>query len=98
MIVFCNLRLDERKRRKDFILERGLLDVKKQQDRDNQRSEEERKLYQQARVFLRYHSTEEHETLISGLCAEQKIRQYISDLQVSCLLCVACFFPTAKAV
>lgn len=74
--------MDERKRRKDFILERGLLDVRKQQEKDNQRSEEERRLYRQARVFLRYHSTEEHEALISGLCAEEKIRQYISYLQV----------------
>lgn len=74
-------RLDERKRRKDFILGRGLLDVKRQEELENQRSEEERKLYQQARVFLRYHSTEEHEALLVGLCAEQRIRQRISELQ-----------------
>ncbi|KAH7294687.1 hypothetical protein KP509_27G013600 [Ceratopteris richardii] len=76
-------RLDERKRRKDFILERGLLDVKRQQELDTKRSEEERKLYQQARVFLRYHTNEEHEALLSGLCAEQRIRHYISELQES---------------
>lgn len=74
-------RLDERKRRKDFILERGLLDAKRQQELDNLRSEEERKLYLQARVFLRYHSSEEHEMLLAGLCAEQKIRQHITELQ-----------------
>ncbi|KAI5074392.1 hypothetical protein GOP47_0010353 [Adiantum capillus-veneris] len=74
-------RLDERKRRKDFILERGLLDVKRQQELDNQRSDEERKLYQQARVFLRYHTSEEHEALLAGLCTEQRTRQYISELQ-----------------
>ncbi|MCO5606676.1 hypothetical protein L7F22_060865 [Adiantum nelumboides] len=75
--------LDERKRRKDFILERGLLDVKRQQELDNQRSDEERKLYQQARVFLRYHTTEEHEALLAGLCAEQRTRQHVSELQES---------------
>eukprot|EP00250_Pteridium_aquilinum_P011395 c20036_g1_i2 orf=371-1651(-) len=74
-------RLDERKRRKDFILERGLLDAKRQQELENQRCEEERKLYQQARVFLRYHSSEEHDALLEGLWAEQKTRQQISDLQ-----------------
>lgn len=74
-------RLDERKRRKEFILERGLLDVKRQQELDNKRSKEERELYQQARVFLRYQSREEHEALLAGLNTERKIRQHISDLQ-----------------
>jgi transcriptional adapter 2-alpha len=75
-------RLDERKRRKEFILQRGLLDVKRQQEMDSRRSKEERELYQEARVFLRYHSTEEHEALLGGLNAEREIRQQIAELQV----------------
>ena len=80
-LIFC-YRLDERKRRKEFILERGLLDVKRQQEMDNRRSKEERELYQEARVFLRYHSMEEHEALLGGLNTERKIRQHIAELQV----------------
>eukprot|EP00245_Coleochaete_scutata_P012829 TRINITY_DN5033_c0_g2_i1.p1 TRINITY_DN5033_c0_g2~~TRINITY_DN5033_c0_g2_i1.p1 ORF type:complete len:491 (-),score=107.39 TRINITY_DN5033_c0_g2_i1:517-1917(-) len=70
-------RLEERKRRKEFILERGLLGVKKQQARNK----EERELFQRARVFARYHSAEEHEALLTGLNAERKIRQRINELQ-----------------
>ena len=79
---FSGTRLDERKRRKEFILERGLLDVKRQQEMDSRRSKEERELYQEARVFLRYHSTDEHEALLGGLNTERKIRQQIAELQV----------------
>ncbi|KAH6555775.1 hypothetical protein KP509_1Z229000 [Ceratopteris richardii] len=34
-------------------------------------------------MFLRYHTNEEHEALLSGLCVEQRIRHYISELQES---------------
>lgn len=74
-------RLDERKRRKEFILERGLLDVNRQQALDKKRSKEERELYQRTRIFMRYHSSEEHEALLEGLNAERRIRQRIADLQ-----------------
>lgn len=76
------LRLDERKRRKDFILERGLLNIKRQQALDRKRTKEERELYNRSRVFMRYHSAEEHEALLNGLIAERKLRQRIEELQV----------------
>lgn len=74
-------RLDERKRRKDFILERGLLNIKRQQALDRKRTKEERELYNRSRVFMRYHSAEEHEALLNGLIAERKLRQRIEELQ-----------------
>ncbi|KAJ7514548.1 hypothetical protein O6H91_23G049200 [Diphasiastrum complanatum] len=74
-------RIDERKRRRDFILERGLLNLKQQQAQDRKRSKEERELFQRSRIFLRYHSTEDHEALLAGLDAERKIRQRIEELQ-----------------
>jgi transcriptional adapter 2-alpha len=75
-------RLDERKRRKEFILERGLLNLKRQQALDRKRTKEERELYNRCRVFMRYHSMEEHEALLNGLIAERKLRQRIEELQV----------------
>ncbi|XP_024363193.1 transcriptional adapter ADA2 isoform X3 [Physcomitrium patens] len=74
-------RLDERKRRKNFILERGLLNIKRQQVLDRKRSKEERELYNRSRVFMRYHSAEEHEALLNGLISERKLRQRIEELQ-----------------
>ncbi|GBG73232.1 hypothetical protein CBR_g12949 [Chara braunii] len=78
--VYCK-RLDERKWRKEFILERKLLNIKKQQALDRKRSKEERELWQRARVFARFHSQEEHEALLNGLTAERRIRQRIEELQ-----------------
>lgn len=76
------VRLDERKRRKEFILSRGLLNVKRQQALDRKRSKEEREVYSRARVFMRYHSQEEHEQLIEGFVRERKLRKKIEELQV----------------
>jgi len=82
MQFLLSFRLDERKRRKDFILERGLLNVKRQQALDRKSSKEEKELYNRCRVFMRYHTMEEHEALVNGLIAERKLRQRIEELQV----------------
>ncbi|KAL3699063.1 hypothetical protein R1sor_017085 [Riccia sorocarpa] len=74
-------RLAERRRRKDFIIDRGLINSKKQAALEKKRSKEEKELYLRTRVFLRYHTSEEHDELLAGLGAERKIRQRIEGLQ-----------------
>ncbi|KAL2623003.1 hypothetical protein R1flu_003208 [Riccia fluitans] len=74
-------RLVERRRRKDFIIDRGLINSKKQAALDKKRSKEEKELYLRTRVFLRYHTSEEHEELLAGLAAERNIRQRMEELQ-----------------
>lgn len=71
-------RLGERKRRKDFILERDLLHSR---PLDKMLSKEEKELYQRCRVFMRFHSQEEHNALLDGLNMERKLRQRIQELQ-----------------
>ncbi|CAN6484971.1 unnamed protein product [Victoria cruziana] len=71
-------RLDERKRRKDFILERNLL-YPNLLEKDL--SDEDKEIYQRCKVFMRFHSQEEHDALIHGLMLERKIRQKIQELQ-----------------
>lgn len=71
-------RLDERKRRKDFILERDLLHSR---PLEKMLSKEEKELYQRCRVFMRFHSQEEHNALLDGLNMERKLRQRIQELQ-----------------
>eukprot|EP01018_Ginkgo_biloba_P003732 Gb_13536 [translate_table: standard] len=78
MLHIYLFRLDERKRRKDFILERDLLHSK---PLDKTLSKEERELYQRCRVFMRFHSQEEHNALLDGLNMERKLRQRIEELQ-----------------
>lgn len=71
-------RLNERKRRKDFILERDLLYSR---PLDKMLSKEEKELYQRCRVFMRYHSQEEHNALLDGLNLQRRLRQRIEELQ-----------------
>ncbi|CAN6477788.1 unnamed protein product [Victoria cruziana] len=71
-------RLDERKRRKDFILERNLLYPN---PLEKELTNEDKELYQRCKVFMRFHSQEEHDALIQGLILERRIRQRIQELQ-----------------
>ncbi|KAM7492414.1 hypothetical protein LguiA_035335 [Lonicera macranthoides] len=71
-------RLDERKRRKDFILERNLLYPDPFQ---KDLSPEEREICQRYRVFMRFHSKEEHEELLKSVIEEHRILKRIQDLQ-----------------
>ncbi|CBI28437.3 unnamed protein product, partial [Vitis vinifera] len=71
-------RLDERKRRKDFILERNLLYP---DPFEKNLSPEERDVNQRFKVFMRFHSKEEHEELLRVVLEEHWIQKRIQDLQ-----------------
>ncbi|KAI8006627.1 Transcriptional adapter ADA2 [Camellia lanceoleosa] len=71
-------RLDERKRRKDFVLERNLLYP---DPFEKNLSPEEREICQRYRVFMRFHSKEVHEELLTSIIEEHRIMKIIQDLQ-----------------
>ncbi|XP_042520592.1 transcriptional adapter ADA2-like isoform X2 [Macadamia integrifolia] len=71
-------RLDERKRRKDFILERNLLYPN---PLEKELSLEEREMYERYKVFMRFHSKEKHEELIRTIIEEHRTQKRIQDLQ-----------------
>ncbi|KAJ8748625.1 hypothetical protein K2173_007615 [Erythroxylum novogranatense] len=71
-------RLDERKRRKDFILERNLL---YSDPFEKDLSAEEKEIYQRYKVFMRFHSREDHEELMKSVIEELRIAKRIKDLQ-----------------
>uniref|UniRef100_A0A6A7G625 Transcriptional adapter ADA2 isoform X1 n=1 Tax=Hirondellea gigas TaxID=1518452 RepID=A0A6A7G625_9CRUS len=74
-----NLKLDERQRRKDFVIERGLLNAL---SRDKKKlNQKQKEIYRNMQVFARFHSPVEHETLLRGLYNEYRIRKRISQLQ-----------------
>ena len=54
MLEIYNKRLAERQRRKQFIVERGLLNVKRQQNLDRKRTPQEREIHGAVRVFARF--------------------------------------------
>lgn len=79
-IIFAG-RLDERKRRKEFILERNLL---YQSPFEKSLTPEERALCRHYDVFMRFHSKEEHEDLLQTIVAEHRTLKRIKELQVFC--------------
>ncbi|XP_058787205.1 transcriptional adapter ADA2 isoform X2 [Vicia villosa] len=71
-------RLDERKRRKNFILDRNLLCP---DPFEKSLSPEELKICQKYKVFMRFHSKEEHEELLKTIIEEHRLVKRIQDLQ-----------------
>ncbi|XP_057542670.1 transcriptional adapter ADA2-like [Amaranthus tricolor] len=71
-------RLDERKRRKDFVLERNLLYP---DPFERNLTPEEKEICQRLRVFMRFHSKQEHEQLQRTVIEQHRIRKRIQDLQ-----------------
>ncbi|PIA58229.1 hypothetical protein AQUCO_00500284v1 [Aquilegia coerulea] len=78
MLHIYNRRLDERKRRKDFVLERNLLYP---DPLAKDLSPQEKELYGHYNVYMRFHSKEEHEELLKTVMREHRIRKRIEELQ-----------------
>jgi transcriptional adapter 2-alpha len=72
-------RLDERKRRKDFILERNLLQPS---PFEKDLTAEERALCRRYDPFMRFHSKEEHEELLQVVVEEHRMLKRIEELKV----------------
>lgn len=81
VIEIYNAKLDERERRKRFVIERGLLDYKRHQQSERRRPKDERELIAQMRPFARYQTPKEHEDFISGLITAMRLRKQILLLQ-----------------
>ncbi|KAL0915502.1 hypothetical protein M5K25_015925 [Dendrobium thyrsiflorum] len=71
-------RLEERRRRKDFILERNLLYP---HPLEKELANEDREVFHRYKVFMRFLSQEEHDALVSSVIEERRIRRRIQELQ-----------------
>ncbi|KAK8467657.1 hypothetical protein PHAVU_007G120612 [Phaseolus vulgaris] len=71
-------RLDERKRRKHFILERELLYP---DPFEKSLLPEELQICQHYKVFMRFHSKEEHQDFLKNIIEEHRLVKRIQDLQ-----------------
>lgn len=81
VIELYNARLDERIRRKKFVIERGLLDLKKVQKFERKKSKEEREIINQMKIFARFNTKEDHERLVESMMKERLIRETIQQLK-----------------
>ena len=81
MIRIYNTKLNERDQRKRFVIDRGLVDFKKQQALEKKMSKEERELVGRLKIFARFHSAEEHDALIDSILKARKLRNQIELYQ-----------------
>jgi len=77
VIELYNARLDERIRRKKFVIDRGLLDLKRTQKKERKRSQEERDIINSMKIFARFNSEEEHQNIVNNLIKERLLREAI---------------------
>jgi hypothetical protein len=81
ILEIYNSKLDERERRKSFVIERGLLEYKRLLAVERRRPKEEREVYDAFRPFARFMTPTEHEDLVRGVILENRLRKRISQLQ-----------------
>lgn len=74
-------RLQERIRRKDFAIERGLVDFKKVQAAERKMSREDREIHFKLRPFARFISQEQFEELVQNAIREKNLRNRIEQLK-----------------
>lgn len=82
VIQIYNSRLDERERRKQFVVSRKLLDYRKNQVADAKLPRDERDLLRRLRLFERLHTPEEHQQFVEGILKAKRLRKEIAKLQM----------------
>lgn len=82
ILKLYNSKLDERIRRKKFVIENGLLDVKKQQQIERKRPKEEREIYAQMKPFMRFCEGKEFNETVEGLIKERALNQKLEELKL----------------
>jgi len=81
VLAIYNARLAERIRRRNFVLERGLLEYKRQQQLERRRPRTERAILSALRPISRFLSAGEAKELQDGLVAEMRLRRRIDELR-----------------
>ena len=77
-----NAQLEERELRKKFVIERGLLDVKKQMSFEKKLKGDDREIYNCLKPFARFFNTHsEFHEFFEGLVLEKNLRQRLAQLK-----------------
>jgi Myb-like DNA-binding domain/Zinc finger, ZZ type len=82
VVEIYNQKLDERERRKKFLLNRDLLDYRKNQQLDALIPRDERDLVRRMRLFERLHTPEEHKAFVGDIIRAKRLRKEIAKLQM----------------
>lgn len=76
-----NDQLDVRTRKKQFLLERNIVDYRRQTATERRRPKEERDLLSRIKHFATLQNAEDFESLYANLCYEEALRRAIKQLQ-----------------
>ena len=79
--IYCK-KLDEREKRKKFVLNRQLFDYRKYVQNDLQLPQDERDLVHRMRLFERFHTPDEHKNFIIDILKAKRLRKEIAKLQM----------------
>jgi hypothetical protein len=82
VIQIYHAKQDERDRRKQFLLSRGLMDYRKNQQVDAKLPRDERDLVRRMRIFERLHTPAEHNLFINDILKAKRLRKEIARLQM----------------
>lgn len=81
VIELYNGRLDERIRRKKFVIDRGLLNLKQVQKFERKKSKEDREIINKMKIFARFNSADEHNDLVHSILKERLLKETIMQLK-----------------
>lgn len=81
ILKIYNSQLDERFKRKKFVIERNLFDVKKQISFERRLSKEDRDIYNCLKPFARWIQTEQFHELFDGFVLEKNVRLRLNQLK-----------------
>ncbi|RKP23713.1 hypothetical protein SYNPS1DRAFT_18175 [Syncephalis pseudoplumigaleata] len=81
LLNIYNAKLDRREARKKLILERGLLEYRKNQANERKLAKEDRDLLNRCKVFAKMMTKEDFDEFVEGLINERRIRRRIAELQ-----------------
>ena len=60
LLDIYNYKLNERAKRKEFVIKRNLLDIKYQTNLEKNRTKDEKEIYNMMKVFARFNTPEDH--------------------------------------
>ena len=81
ILEIYNKQLDERAKRKRFVIERNLFDIKKQIAFERKLSKEDRDIYNCLKPFARFVTQEQFTELFEGFVLEKNLKQRLNQLK-----------------
>ena len=76
-----NAQLEERERRKKFVIERNLLDIKKQMNFERKLNKDDREIYNCLKPFARFMDNSSFHEMFEGIVLEKNLRQRLNQLK-----------------